>query len=150
MPLGGGFPAISGFNHRGLWIARRSTPAPSRIRSSRCVAVLIAAALLHRERTGGQYIDVSQIETAVYSLSEAIVRASARGEVMTRRGNHAEDAAPHAIYPCAGPDRWIAIAVFSDEEWRALCAALPAPALASAPRSRAWPAGSRRGPSCGV
>jgi benzylsuccinate CoA-transferase BbsF subunit len=99
------------------------------------VALLIAAALFHRERTGeGQYIDVSQIETGVYSLSEVIVRASARGEVMTRRGNRAEDAAPHGIFPCAGADRWIAIAAFSDAEWRRLCEALGAPELAGDPR----------------
>ena len=136
--FGGQGSAISGFNHLAGWPDREAIGPAGTITDSlspRYVALLIAAALFHRERTGeGQYIDVSQIETGVYSLSEAIVRASARGEIMTRRGNHAEDAAPHAIYPCAGDDRWIAIAVFSDEEWRRLCAALHAPALASDPR----------------
>jgi benzylsuccinate CoA-transferase BbsF subunit len=64
---------------------------------------------------------VSQIETAVYSLSEMVLRYSARGEVMGRRGNECEYAAPHGVYPCRGDDRWIAIAVFGDDEWRALC-----------------------------
>jgi benzylsuccinate CoA-transferase BbsF subunit len=82
----------------------------------------------------GINIEVSLNVRGVYCLSEAIVRATARGEVMTRQGNHAEDAAPHAIYPCAGADRWIAIAVFTDEEWRRLCEALGAPGLASDPR----------------
>jgi len=136
--FGGQGSAIAGFNHLAGWPDREAVGPSGTITDSlspRYVALLIAAALFHRERTGeGQYIDVSQIETGVYSLSEAIVRASARGEVMTRRGNHAEDAAPHAIYPCAGPDRWIAIAVFSDEEWRRLCEALGAPGLARDPR----------------
>ena len=93
--------------------------------SPRYVALLITAALLHRRRTGeGQYLDVSQVETGVYSLSEMIVRCSARGQVMERRGNRAEGAAPHAVYPCRGEDRWIAIAVFSDAEWRRLCETL--------------------------
>ena len=136
--FGGQGSAIAGFNHLTGWPDREAVGPSGTITDSlspRYVALLIAAALFHRERTGeGQYIDVSQIETGVYSLSEVIVRASARGEVMTRRGNHAEDAAPHAIYPCAGEDRWIAIAVFSDEEWRRLCEALDAPGLARDPR----------------
>ena len=103
--------------------------------SPRYVALATVAALLHRKRTGqGQYIDVSQIETGVYSLSEVGVRYSARGEVLERRGNHCEYAAPHAIYPCRGDDRWVAIAVFSDEEWRALCQVMGEPAWASEDR----------------
>jgi benzylsuccinate CoA-transferase BbsF subunit len=133
--FGGQGSAIAGFNHLAGWPDREAIGPAGTITDSlspRYVAVLIAAALLHRERTGeGQYIDVSQIETGVYSLSESIVRASARGEIMARRGNHAEDAAPHAIYPCAGEDRWIAIAVFCDEEWLRLCAALGANELAA-------------------
>jgi benzylsuccinate CoA-transferase BbsF subunit len=133
--FGGQGSAISGFNHLAGWPDREAVGPAGTITDSlspRYVATLIAAALFHRARTGeGQYIDVSQIETGVYSLSEAIVRASANGEIVTRRGNHAEDAAPHAIYPCAGEDRWIAIAVFGDDEWRRLCAVLDAAELAS-------------------
>jgi benzylsuccinate CoA-transferase BbsF subunit len=136
--FGGQGSAIAGFNHLAGWPDREAIGPAGTITDSlspRYVALLIAAALFHRERTGeGQYIDVSQIETGVYSLSEVIVRASARGEVMTRRGNRAEDAAPHGIYPCAGTDRWIAIAVFSDAEWRCLCEALGASELAGDPR----------------
>jgi benzylsuccinate CoA-transferase BbsF subunit len=136
--FGGQGSAIAGFNHLAGWPDREAIGPAGTITDSlspRYVALLIAAALFERERTGeGRFIDVSQIETGVYSLSEAIVRASARGEVMARRGNHAEDAAPHAIFPCAGEDRWIAIAVFSDEEWRALAGALAVPALAADPR----------------
>jgi benzylsuccinate CoA-transferase BbsF subunit len=133
--FGGQGSAIAGFNHLAGWPDREAIGPAGTITDSlspRYVALLIAAALFHRQRTGeGQYIDVSQIETGVYSLSEAIVRASANGEILMRRGNHAEDAAPHAVYPCAGEDRWIAIAVWSDDEWRRLCAALAAPGLAS-------------------
>lgn len=136
--FGGQGSAIAGFNHLAGWPDREAIGPAGTITDSlspRYVALLIAAALFHRARTGeGQYIDVSQIETGVYSLSEAIVRASARGEVMTRRGNRAEDAAPHGIYPCAGTDRWIAIAAFSEAEWRRLCEALGAPGLARDPR----------------
>ena len=63
----------------------------------------IAAALFHRGRTGeGSTIDLSQIESGVYSLSELIVRQSALGHSVTRAGNRSESMSPHGIYPCAG------------------------------------------------
>src|SRR5712671_1601757 len=39
-----------------------------------------------------------------------------------RYGNRSpyKPAAPHGAYRCAGKDRWIAIACFTDDEWRAL------------------------------
>ncbi len=133
--FGGQGAAISGFNHLTGWPDREAVGPHGTITDSlspRYVALAISAALLHRKRTGeGQYIDVSQIETGVYSLSEMMVRYSARGEVMERQGNHCEYAAPHAIYPCRGDDRWIAIAVFSDEEWQALSEVMGGPAWAS-------------------
>src|SRR5262249_59526686 len=87
----------------------------------RFVALAIAAALFERARTGvGRAIDVSQIEAAVYCQSEVVARFSANDEVVTRQGNADHHACPHGIYPCAGDDRWIAIAATSDAEWRAL------------------------------
>lgn len=122
--FGGQGSAISGFNHltgrpdgdaHGPYATITDSLAP------RYVATAITAALLERERSGeGQCIDVSQIETGVYSLSQAVVRYSANGEVEMRRGNRDEIARPHGVYPCEGDDRWIAIAVFHDSEWRAL------------------------------
>ena len=136
--FGGQGSAISGFNHMTGWPDREAVGPHGTITDSlspRYVALLIAAALLHRRRTGrGQYIDVSQIETGVYSLSEMMVRYSACGEVMGRRGNECEHAVPHGIYPCRGDDRWIAIAVFSDDEWERLCRSMGEPALAEDPR----------------
>jgi len=133
--FGGQGAALSGFNHLTGWADRDAVGPYGTITDSlspRYVATLIAAALYHRRRTGeGRYIDVSQIETAVYSLSELVVRYSARGEVIGRRGNESEWAAPHAIYPCRGEEGWIAIAVFSDPEWRALCGEVGDDALAS-------------------
>ena len=136
--FGGQGSAISGFNQLTGWPDREAVGPHGTITDSlspRYVALSIAAALLQRKRTGkGQYIDVSQIETAVYSLSEMIVRYSARGEVLERRGNHCEYAAPHALYPCQGEDRWIAIAVFSEEEWRSLRAVMGEPGWAAEER----------------
>jgi crotonobetainyl-CoA:carnitine CoA-transferase CaiB-like acyl-CoA transferase len=54
--------------------------------------------------------------------------------VITRDGNRCEYAAPHGVYPCAGDERWIAIAVFSDDEWNALLGALGSPSWAEGAR----------------
>jgi crotonobetainyl-CoA:carnitine CoA-transferase CaiB-like acyl-CoA transferase len=129
--FGGQGSAISGFNHL---TGRPDGPAHGPYGtitdslSPRYVAIAIAAALWRRARTGqGQYIDLSQIESAVYSLSELVVRYSAHGEVSGRRGNRHELVAPHGVFPCAGEDRWIAIAVWSDAEWRSLARAMGDP-----------------------
>jgi benzylsuccinate CoA-transferase BbsF subunit len=136
--FGGQGSALSGFNHMTGWPDREAVGPHGTITDSlspRYVACLLSAALLHRERTGeGQYLDVAQIETGVYSLSEMIVRHGARGEVMRRDGNRCEFAAPHGIYPCRGEERWIAIAVFSDAEWRLLRRLLGNPLFGQDPR----------------
>jgi benzylsuccinate CoA-transferase BbsF subunit len=136
--FGGQGSAIAGFNHLTGWPDRESIGPYATITDSlspRYVALLIAAALLERScGGGGQHIDVSQIETGVYSLSELLVRCSASGESVARAGNREEGAAPHGVYPCAGDDAWIAIAVASDEEWQALVAAMGAPTWAREPR----------------
>lgn len=135
--FGGQGAAIAGFDHLTGWPDGEPVGPFATITdtlSPRYVAALVAAALLLRRRTGrGQRIDVSQIETGVYSLSEAIVRRSATGEIVSRDGNRDARAAPHGIYPCDGDDAWIAIAVGDDAAWRALVALMDEPAWACAP-----------------
>jgi len=134
--FGGQGSAISGFNHLTGWPDREAHGPSHTITDSlspRYVALAIATALLARRRTGrGRSIDLSQIEAAVYTQSEAVVRCSANGEVVGRRGNRDAHAAPHGVYPCRGDDRWIAIAVWSDDQWRRLREALGDPAWARA------------------
>ncbi len=85
-------------------------------------AAAILAALEHRRRTGeGQYIDFSQAECSMRFLAPAILDYTVNGRVQTRRGNASLACAPHAVYPAAGEDRWVAIAATTDEQWRALC-----------------------------
>ena len=86
--FGGQGAAIAGFNHlTGLPDSEAHGPYATVTDSlaPRYVGLCIAAALLERRCTGaGQFIDVSQIETGVYSLSEMIVRYSANGEIVDR------------------------------------------------------------------
>lgn len=87
------------------------------------LASAMLAALNYREQTGlGQWIDSSQVETGIYVSGTAVLDYSANGRVWTRYGNRSpyKPAAPHGAYRCAGDDRWIAIACFTEEEWRAL------------------------------
>lgn len=89
-------------------------------------AALAAVAALHaRERTGaGQLVDLSQWEAAVRMLGGFIARYSLTGEVPERRGNSHPDFAPHGVFPCDGEDRWIAVSVTSEADWRAVAAEL--------------------------
>jgi benzylsuccinate CoA-transferase BbsF subunit len=127
--------ALSGFNHLTGWPDRASAGPSGTITDSlapRYVALGIVGALIERERTGrGQYLDLSQVESAVYSTSEVMLRYFANDEVVIRNGNRNEHAAPHGAFPCRGEDRWIAIACTSDQEWRALRSAMAEPAWAA-------------------
>lgn len=85
--------------------------------------IVIAAlgALDYRGRTGkGQCIDLSQLEAAISFLSPAILDYTVNRRVQDPMGNCCPYAAPHGAYRCKGEDRWCAIAVFNDEEWKAL------------------------------
>jgi len=87
----------------------------------RFVATVLAAGLLYRRRTGrGVHLDVSQVEAALFTLSPWLLDYSVNGHVEERNGNRSERAAPHGAYACAGDDRWVAIAVWDDDEWKQL------------------------------
>jgi benzylsuccinate CoA-transferase BbsF subunit len=98
-------------------------------------AFAILTALRHRDRTGqGQHIDYSQQEAVMQMVGPAFMDYAMNGRSAGPIGNrHPRDAAaPHGVFPCAGEDRWISIAVTSDEMWRSLVAAMSAPAWATA------------------
>ncbi len=101
-------------------------------------AVAVMMALLHRKRTGrGQYIDQSQLETALALLPEGLMDYALNGTQPKRSGNRHRWMAPHNCYKAAGDDdKWVSIAVGTESEWRALCEVIGQPALASDPRFR--------------
>ncbi len=82
----------------------------------------VMLALMHRLNTGrGQFIDISQTQTCSATIPEALLDWTVNGRVQERVGNEDPAMSPHGCYPCAGDDRWIAIAVDSDAAWQALC-----------------------------
>jgi len=89
------------------------------------------AALHYRDRTGrGQYIDLSMAETFVHHLAPAYLDYAMNGRVQRTTGNRHPYLAPHNCYPCSGQDRWVNIAVGTDEQWRALRRVMGDPAWA--------------------
>ena len=43
------------------------------------------------------------------------------------KGNRNHYMAPNNLYPCVGEDRWVAIAIKTEEEWQAFCEAIGNP-----------------------
>lgn len=85
-------------------------------------ALAILAALHHRARTGeGQYIDISQAETAASMIGPAYLDHFINGREPQPVGNFVSYAAPHGAYRCKGDDRWCALSVESQEEWQKFC-----------------------------
>ena len=96
-------------------------------------AFAIVVALQHRDRTGqGQHIDYSQQEAVMQMVGPAFMDYVLNGRVAGPLGNRHPlgAAAPHGVFPCAGDDRWISLAVFSDEEWTGLRRAMGDPGWA--------------------
>ena len=84
-------------------------------------AIAVLAALERRRRTGqGCIIDLSQYEAGLQFLTPSILEFASTGRIPGRAGNADRVAAPHGVYRCAGPDRWVALSVWSDAEWRTL------------------------------
>lgn len=89
-------------------------------------AFAVLAALHYRDRTGkGQHIDYSQQEAVMHMVGPAFMDYVLNGRVARPIGNEHPCAAgaPHGVFPCAGEDRWISIAVMNDDEWKGLVAA---------------------------
>jgi len=94
-------------------------------------AFAVLTALRYRDRTGtGQHIDYSQQEAVMQMVGPAFMDYVLNGRVAGPLGNRHPMGvgAPHGVFPCAGEDRWISIAVVTDDEWRGLIAAMDTPA----------------------
>ncbi len=91
----------------------------------------IMAALLQREKTGqGQTVEISQLECAISMKPIDSMVYAANGEIMGPMGCSDPNAAPHGVYTTLGYRKWLAIAVFSDEEWNGLQKVMGNPAWA--------------------
>jgi crotonobetainyl-CoA:carnitine CoA-transferase CaiB-like acyl-CoA transferase len=86
--------------------------------AGKLLAVAVLAALEHRRRTGeGQHVELAQTEATAYLLGELYLEGPCTGRPAAPRGNAVDYACPHGVYPCAGEDRWCAIAVVGEDAW---------------------------------
>jgi len=119
--------------------------------AGKLMMVPVMAALDYRRRTGkGQFIDVSQLETASSLLGEIFLDLAINDRMAVPMGNRHPYAAPHGAYRCAGTvtfgdpdqpltpppaeDRWVAISALTEAHWQGLCAAMGNPAWTADPR----------------
>jgi crotonobetainyl-CoA:carnitine CoA-transferase CaiB-like acyl-CoA transferase len=86
-------------------------------------ACAVLTALRHRKRTGrGQAIDLSQLEALSHTMMGAhFLEYAMNREQTLPLGNRHPIHAPQGCYPCKGEDKWIALVIRREEEWRALC-----------------------------
>ena len=97
----------------------------------------LMAALLHRQATGhGQWIDMGMYQIGVALMPEPILALQASGEVWQRIGNEDRVHVPSNVYPAAGREKWLALAVTTDAQWAALAKAIDRPELADDERYR--------------
>lgn len=107
-------------------------------------ALAVLLALWQRRRTGaGQLVDFAQMESLAAVIGAPLLAALDGAEIPAAAGNLSPEgpAAPDGVYRCADErrdghdrDRWCAVAVFGDDEWRRFAAAIGAPAWTRAPR----------------
>ena len=91
--------------------------------AGRLLAVGVLGALAEREVSGvGQHLEMAQTEASAYFMGEKYLQAARDDVDPPPLGNSHPYAAPHGVYPSAGEDQWVAIAVMDDDAWRALCA----------------------------
>jgi crotonobetainyl-CoA:carnitine CoA-transferase CaiB-like acyl-CoA transferase len=93
--------------------------------------VAVLTALHHRDRTGkGQYIEISQTESILRTMSWIWPYLDITGECPSPAGNRDVSVCPADTFRCAD-DRFVAIAAAAPEEFAGLCEAMGALHLAS-------------------
>ncbi len=100
-----------------------------------CAALLTA--LLHRRRSGqGQYVNLSMVEAMLQLTTPALLRHQLEPGAELRQGNRRTAMAPHGVYPAAGSDQWLALAIDSGDSFAALARLLDRPDWATDPLLR--------------
>jgi benzylsuccinate CoA-transferase BbsF subunit len=130
--------SYAGYCHLNGWPDRDPLPLfnnHSDFISPYYLATTLIGALLYRRRTGkGMYLDQSQVEVGVNCLGPLVMDYMVNGRIACRMGNSDANMVPHGLFRCRGNDRWVAIAVSSEEEWSRLCGALGDPAWTGDPK----------------
>src|SRR5262249_13691983 len=95
-------------------------------------AFALVAALEERDRSGrGVFVESTMVEGALNIAAELVIERSAYGAHLFRDSNRGPVSDPQGVYACRGTDCWVALAVQSDQQWRALCEVLEGPVWAA-------------------
>jgi crotonobetainyl-CoA:carnitine CoA-transferase CaiB-like acyl-CoA transferase len=122
--FGGQGSALAGYNALTGWPDREPVGPYGTITDSlapRYVAAALAAGLHYRRRTGhGVYLDLSQVESAIWTLAPWLLDYEIDGVLHLRDGNNHRDARLHGAFACLDEDgirdRWVTIACWTDDE----------------------------------
>jgi len=118
-----GFHAITGWQDRvpcGV-----ATPYTDVVAPKFGIAAL-AAALLERRKSGlGQHIDLAQAECSMMFIAPLILDQVENDRTAGPAGDDSIYACPQGVYPCAGVERYIAIACETTEQWQKLAGSIP-------------------------
>ncbi len=98
-------------------------------------AIASTAALWRARRTGeGDRVELSMAETTLAAFPWPVLIEGSGGGPVVGEGNRDPAMAPHGVFATRGDDRWVAIVVYDDAEFRALATCIGQPELADDPR----------------
>ncbi len=122
--FGGQGSALAGYNALTGWPDREPVGPYGTITDSlapRYVAAALGAGLHYRRRTGrGVHLDLSQVESAIWTLSPWLLDYEIDGVINLRDGNDHRATRLHGAFPCADEDgiadRWVTIVCWTDAD----------------------------------
>ena len=120
-----GMTAMTGYADSGPYRSGVAWPDP--VSGMSAVAGTLTA--LWRRAAGGgqQQVECAMIESMGSFVGDVLLTAQLQGGPPPRRGNRQPGLAPQGVYRCAGDDRWLAVSIAAEGEWRALCELLGLP-----------------------
>ncbi len=135
----GASQALTGFS----WMSRMPGQTPLKQRAyvgdnygGLCAEIAVLTALHHRDRTGeGQYIEFSQTENVMRTMSWVWPYQQITGQTAQPAGNRDVSICPADTFRCID-DTFVALAAADPAEFAGLCAAMGRPELAGDPRFR--------------
>jgi crotonobetainyl-CoA:carnitine CoA-transferase CaiB-like acyl-CoA transferase len=129
----GGMTYLTGYPDGGP--QKPTSNVPADVIGSTFVSIATLVALDYRRRTGkGQCIDVAQLDPMVFFFGPGVLDYTTNKRIQERIGNCDLYACPHGAFRCKGDDEWCAIAVFTEDEWKAFCRVIGNPDWTKHPR----------------
>ena len=127
-----GISGLSGYTGEGALIHGVGVSDPF---AGYLAAFATLAAVHHARATGeGRHVDVSQLEASMQYIADALIELEFTGRRRERATSDDSAMAPHGAFPARGEDAWVALSVATEEQWRALLAAMNNPQWASEAR----------------